>query len=324
MDYLRQFALMCLINIASWTGMAAAQDYPTRPVRFILQYSPGGGTDAVMRPLSQKLGDLLGQQIVIEHKPGANGSVANQYVAASAPDGYTILFGAAGAMTTAPHLYKTAVDPITAFIPIAFAAATPFAVVVHPSMSVASVRELADLAKAKPGTLTFGTSGIGGTPHLAGELFKSMAKIDTIHVPYKGMGPALTAVLAAEVNFGFADVGTIISHVRGGKLKLLAVTSGKRSSAFPETPTVAEAGYPGYVAGSWYGAFAPLGTPRPIVEKLNSAITRALADQALREKYLAQGMEPGGQGNSAEFAAFVKEDYERLGLIIRTAGVKAE
>lgn len=301
-----------------------AEDYPAKPVRFVLQYAPGGGTDAVARPLAQKLGELLGQQIVIEHKPGANGSVANQVVASAAADGYTILFGAAGAMTTAPHLYKTPVDPIRAFVPVAFAASTPFAIVLHPSVNATSLRELLAIARAQPGKLTFGTSGIGGTPHLAGELLKSMARIDVVHVPYKGMGPATTAVLAGEVRFGFADVGTIVSHVRAGKLRPVAVTSATRSSAFPDIPTVAEAGLPGYVAGSWYGAFAPAGTPGPVIERLNGAINRALSDPALRERYLSQGMEPGGTGSPADFAQFVKEDFERLGQIIRSAGIKAE
>jgi len=324
MNTRRRVAALFFATIAAAASAAIAQDYPNKPIRFVLQYAPGGGTDAVARPLAQKLGELLGQQIVIEHKPGANGSIANQIVAAAAPDGYTILFGAAGAMTTAPHLYKTNVDPIKSFVPVAFGAATPFAIVLHPSVNVTNLRELIALAKARPGTLTFGTSGIGGTPHLAGELLKSVAKIDVVHVPYKGMGPALTAVLAGEVQFGFADVGTIVPHVRAGKVRLVAVTSARRSSTFPDVPTVAESGFPGYVAGSWYGAFAPIGTSPAIVDRLNGAINRALSDQGLRERYLSQGMEPGSTGTAAEFAQFVKDDFDRLGQIIRAAGIKAE
>ncbi len=301
---------------------ANAQDYPNRPIRLIQQFAPGGGSDAVARPLGMKLQEILGQPIVIDSKPGANGAIANQYTATAAPDGYTLLFASAGPMTAAPHLYDLRVDPMAAFVPIALAVSTPYAIIVHPSAKVGTLSELLAMAKKEPGRITYGTSGVGGAPHLAAEMLSAATDTKFLHVAYKGMGPAMTAVLSKEVDFAFADTAYVIPQMKSGKIKVLAVTGNKRSAALPDIPTVAELGISNYQSGTWYGVFAPKGTPDAIVQKLNKAVNEALADKALRGRFLEQGMDPASNMSQEQYASFVKNDYQRIGDLVKKANIK--
>lgn len=309
------------ISPAAW-AQANAQDYPNRPIHLIQQFSPGGGSDAVARPLGMKLQKILGQPIVIDSKPGANGAIANQYTATAAPDGYTLLFAAAGPMTAAPHLYDLRVDPMAAFVPIALAVSTPYAIIVHRSAKVQTLSELLAMAKKDPGRITYGTSGAGGAPHLAVKMLSAATGIEFLHVAYKGMGPAMTAVLSKEVDFAFADTAYVIPQMKSETIKVLAVTGNKRSAALPDIPTVAELGISNYQSGTWYGFFAPKGTPDAIVQKLNKAVNEALADKALRGRFLEQGMDPASNMGQEQYASFVKSDYQKMGGLIKKANIK--
>lgn len=319
----RIFRALALVLCCAAVTTVGAQSWPTKPIRLVLQFAPGGGADVVARPLATVLADILGQPVVIENKPGANGEIANQLVHSAPADGYTLLFGASGPMVIAPHLSKLAVDPAKAFVPVALVSISPFALIVPPSLGPKTLKELTALAKAKPGQLNFGSSGNGGSTHLAGELYKSMANIDIVHVPFNGMGPALTAVVGGHLQLSFPNVGTIRGLAKDGKVQVLAVTSAERSSALPDVPTMIEAGLPGYNVSTWYGIYAPVGTPAEAIEKLNVAVNKALASPQMRERLLSEGSE-AGRGTPAEFAAFAKEDYDRWGDAIRKAKVKLE
>lgn len=304
-------------------GMAAAQPYPTAPVTIVQQFSPGGGSDAVLRPLAPELGTILGQSIIVESKPGANGVIANQYVAQSKPDGYRLLFASAGPTTIAPHLYKLEVDPLTAFVPVALVVTTPSAILVNDGVGVSTLSGLIALAKREPRRITYSTSGVGGAPHLAGEMLSAATGAQFVAVPYKGMGPAATAALSGEVNFTFADIGSAAPLIQTGRVKALAVTGQNRSPILPDVPTVQEAGVPGYRSSTWYGIFAPKGTPDPIVKRLHDAVDQALAG-ALSKRFEALGMEPAVGVSQQAFAQFVKTEYDRLGEVIVKNNIKIE
>jgi len=309
------------LGTALLTVGAAAQTYPDKPIRLVQQFAPGGGSDSVARPLAPVLEKILGQTIVVENKPGANGVVANQSVANAAADGYTLLFAAAGPMVAAPHLYDLRIDPQQSFVPVALVVKTPYAILAHRSTHVESLEELLDLARAKPGTVTYGTSGVAGAPHLAGEMLSAMTGIRFLPVAYKGMGPAMNAVLGGEVNFAFADIAYAAPHIDSDRVKILAVTGAKRSAALPDVPTVKELGIANYESGTWYGIFAPRGTPQDAIDKMNAAVNQALAGE-LRQRFIEQGMEPASDMNARQFAEFVKTDYRRLGEIIEQANIK--
>jgi tripartite-type tricarboxylate transporter receptor subunit TctC len=322
----RRRALLALAATLATAGLltstsSVAQDYPNKPIRLIVQYAAGGGADFVARIVSQDLSQRLGQSVVVENRAGANGAIANQAAASSAPDGYTLLLGAAGPMVINPHIYGSgAVDTLKDFVPIAIAATSPFAVTLHPSVQANSLADLTALAKARPGTLNFGTSGNGGAPHLAAELYQSMAGVKLVHVPYKGLAPAINDLIAGQVQLAFADVGLVMAHVKAGKLKAVAVTSAKRSSVLPELPTIAESGLPGYQANTWYGVFAPAGTPPAIIEKLSAAIREGLALPAVKERLASQALEPVDM-NAAQFASFVQSDYGKWGKVVKDAAI---
>lgn len=311
-----------LVVAALLALVANASAYPDRPITLVQQFAPGGGSDLAARPLAQALGEMLHQPIVIESKPGANGIIANQYVAAARPDGYTLLFAAAGPMTAAPHLYdELRIDPMTAFVPVALAVQTPYAIIANNTTDVTTLPALLALARQRPGQLSYGTSGVGGAPHLAGELLTAATGARFLPVAYRGMGPAMTAVLGGEVNFAFADIGYAVPQVRAGRIKVLAVTGTRRSPLLPEVPTAEEAGAPGYHSGTWYGVFAPRETPMAIIRQLNAAVNQVLAG-GLGQRFSEQGMDPASGMSQEAFAAFVREDYARLGAVIRRAGIK--
>jgi tripartite-type tricarboxylate transporter receptor subunit TctC len=318
----RTFKIAALFCASLFSLAGTAQAYPDRPIRLIQQFAPGGGSDSVARPLAPELAKILGQSIVIESKPGANGVIANQFVAAAEPDGYTLLFAAAGPMVAAPHLYDLRIDP-KEFIPVALVVKTPYAILVNRATNISTLQELLDRARKNPGSVTYGTSGVGGAPHLAGEMLSAATGVKFLPVAYKGMGPVMSAVMAGEVKFTFADIPYAAPQADSDRVRILAVTGAKRSQPLPNVPTVKELGIANYEAGTWYGVFAPKGTPPDIVKKLNQAVNQALNGN-LREVFSKQGMDPASNMSSGQFAAFVKADYQRLGEIIKKANIKIE
>jgi tripartite-type tricarboxylate transporter receptor subunit TctC len=304
--------------------LAAAQAYPAKPLRLIVTFAAGGGADFAARAIAPKLSELLGQPVVVDNRPGANGALGADLVAKAAPDGYTLLLGAAGTLVVAPHLGASMpFDPMKDLVPASLVAISPFVVTLNPSVQASSVRELIALARASPGKINYGTSGTGGSPQLATELFKSMTGVNMVHVPYKGLAPALTDLIGGQIQVVFADVGLVKGHIAGGKLKGLAVTSAARTAAIPELPTVAEAGVPGYAAGTWYGILAPAGTPADIVSRISAEARKALALAEVKAAFVAQGMETAGD-TPAQFAGYMREEYAKWGKVIRDAGIKAQ
>lgn len=306
------------------SNVTRAQPYPAKPIRMVVTFAAGGGADFVGRLLAQRLSEVLAQQVVIDNRAGANGAIGNEFVAKAAPDGYTLLLGAAGPLTVSPALYtKLPFDTLRDFAPITLAASSPFTFALHPSVPARTLKAFIALAKAEPGKLNFGSSGTGGSPHLAGELLKSMARINILHVPYKGLGPALTDLLGGQIDMVVADVSLVLPHARAGKLAVLGVTSATRSSVMPDTPTVSEAAIPGYAAGTWYGVLAPAATPADILSRLHAETVKIVASASMRERLLTQGSEPGGN-TSAEFAAFVRSEIDKWRKLVKTANIKIE
>jgi tripartite-type tricarboxylate transporter receptor subunit TctC len=306
-------------------GPAFAQSdaYPVKPVRFIVGQAPGGATDIVGRMVAQKMTESLGQNIVIENRTGAAGSIAASTVAKSAPDGYTLLL-VSSSYAINPSLYANLpFDPLKDLTPVTLLAEAPFLLVVHPSMPVKNVRELVTLAKSKPGTLNYGSGGNGSSGHLAGALFENLAGLKLVHVPYKGAGPALVDVVAGQIHFMFASVLSSTPHVKAQRLRALAVTSAKRSSALPQVPSVAEAGVPGYSTSTWYGLLAPAGTRTAIVDRVSAAAKKALSAPDLRDRMLADGAEPEGS-SPAEFQKHLVAEMTKWRKIVKAAGVTAE
>jgi tripartite-type tricarboxylate transporter receptor subunit TctC len=305
---------------SAWT---AAQTYPARPVRFIVPSAVGGGTDIIARAIALKLGESLGQQFLVDNRPGAGQMIGIELAAKSPADGYTILM-AASTLAINPIMYKKVpYDPIRDFAPITQAATLPNVLVVHPSLPVKSLAELIAYAKAHPGQLNFASAGIGTSPQMSIELLKSMAGIDMVHIPYKGTAPGVVDVLAGQVLVMAPNLLTALPHIKSGRLRALAVTSARRSAALPEVPTVAEAGLPGYDSTQWYGVLAPAGTPREIVARLHGEIARALRDAEVGKRLAADGAEPVGS-SPEEFAAFIKSESEKWSRVAKAAGIQPE
>lgn len=303
---------------------AQAQAYPAKPIRLIVTFAAGGGADFVGRAVAPKLGEFLGQPVVVENRAGANGALGADLAAKSPADGYTLLVGAAGTIAVAAHLgAKLPFDPMKDFAPITVLASSPFVVTLNPSIPASSIRELVALAKAGGGKLNYGTSGTGGAPQLATELFKSMTGAAMTHVPYKGLAPALTDLIGGQIQVVFADVGLVKGQIAAGKLKGLAVTGASRSAAMPELPTIAESGVPGYAAGTWYSLLAPAGTPAEVLERVGNEARKVLALPEVKAAFLSQGVEAGG-GSAAQTAAFIREEYAKWGKVIRDGNIKAE
>jgi tripartite-type tricarboxylate transporter receptor subunit TctC len=291
------------------TPHVSAQPYPAKPIKVVVTFASGGGADFVARVIAAKLSEPLGQSVVVENRAGAGG---------------TLLLGAAGTLTILPNLQeKVPFDSVKDFVPIVLAGSSPFVLAVGPTVPANTVAELTALAKANPGKLNFGSSGNGGAPHLAGELYKSMAGIDIVHVPYKGLAPAITDLLGGQLQILFADVGLIAPHLKAGKLKALAVTGKERSSVLPELPTMIEAGVPGYQAGTWYGILAPVGTPSAIVARLNAELQKIIATAEIKTHFAVQGIEPAG-GRPDQFGVLIRDDTARWGKLIKEANIKAE
>lgn len=302
---------------------ASAQTYPLKPIRLVVGYSPGGGTDATARVLAQKLSENLGQAVLVENRPGASGSIAIERVVASPPDGYSLLMLTSNETVLPALRTKLSFDLERDFAPVSLVTIGPMILVVHPSVPARNVRELVALARARPGKLSFGSSGIGGTPHLAGELFSSMAQATIMHVAYKGGSDAVIAAASGQVDMSFASITAALPIVGVGKLRALAVTSAKRMSTVPAIPTLHESGVHGYDYSAWYGVAAPAGTAQAIVSRLNAEIGKVLKTGEMRESLNKQGLEP--QADTVEqFTAFIRSEIARSAKLISTTGAKAE
>ena len=303
---------------------AAGAQYPNKPIKLIVPFPPAGSTDISARALAGKLGERLGQPVIIENKPGAGGNIGSDVAAKAAPDGYTLVVGTVGTHAINSGLYsKMPYDPIKDFAPVVLLSTTPNVLVVPPSFPANSVQDVIRLAKAKPGELTFASSGAGTSIHLSGEMFKSMAGIDMTHIPYKGSAPMLIDLLSAQVNMAFDNLSASMVHIKAGKLRALATTGAKRAPALPDLPTVSEAGLPGYEATSWNAIYAPAGTPKEIIDKLNRESNVVLQSPETRRYFAEQGAEAGG-GTPAELAAFNRAELAKWAKVVKDSGAKVD
>jgi tripartite-type tricarboxylate transporter receptor subunit TctC len=310
--------------IALHPASVAAQTWPSKPVRIIVPYPPGGGNDNLARIFAQKLGDKMGQPFVIENKPGAGTLIGSDAAAKAAPDGYTILLSSIVTHALAPALYaKVPYDPVKDFTPVTILAVAPTVLIVNKDFPAKSVQDLIALAKANPGKYTFASGGNGTTPHVSGEIFKAMTGTDLLHIPYKGGSPALTDLMGGQVDVMFDTAASAMPHVRSGKLRALAIATPKRHPDFPDLPTFAEQGLPDYAINSWYSLHAPAGTPRDVILKLHGEVVVALRSPDVTEKLRTLNADPGGMPPD-EFAAFVRQESDRYGQVIRKAGIRLE
>jgi len=315
-------AAAAAVPLSAAFGHAAAQTWPARPIRLVVTFAAGGGADFAGRTIGARLSEQLGQPVLVDNRAGGGGLIGNEIVAKAAPDGYTLLLGAAGPMVVAPHLYPTVpYDPVKDLAPVAHIAGTPFVVTVHPGVAANTIAELVAFAKANPGKLTYGSSGTGGTPHLAGELFIRTAEVNMVHAPYKGLGPAINDLLGGHIQVLFADTGLVLPHIKAGKLKALALTGVRRTPLLPDLPTVREAGLASYSAGSWYGILAPAGVPADLMNRLNAEVRTALGHPEVQKQLATQGVEPLAMTRE-QFGAMLREDYDKWGKLIREANIK--
>ena len=300
-----------------------AQTYPAKAVRVVLPFPPGGAADTLIRPLTVKLADALGQQFVADPRPGANGNIAAEIIARAPADGYTLMFGNSSLPISVSLYDKLNFDVTKDFTPVSLAAMTPSVLVVHPSLPIRSIKDLIALAKKQPNKLNYASGGVGNTMHLAAALLDTMAGIQMTHVPYKGAGPAIVDVIAGQCDMVFVNIAPVLGHIRAGKAVPIAVTSKTRSTVLPDVPTVAESGMPGYESTTWYGFLGPAGMPRDVVNKLNAAIVSAVATKDLRDRYIALGAEPETSTPEA-FAAHIRNDIPAWAKVVKAAGAKAE
>jgi tripartite-type tricarboxylate transporter receptor subunit TctC len=302
---------------------AQTDNYPSRPIRVVVAFTAGGTTDIIARLVGKKLTDAWGPAVIIDNRPGAGGNLGSNVVAKAAPDGYTLLIGSVGPLAINATLYPDMpYDHLKDFVPICLVASVPNMLVVHPSVPVHSVQDLIDLARAKPGTLNYGSTGNGTTGHLSGELLNGRAKIGLVHVPYRG-ATAVTDLLGGQVQLMFATIPSVIQHVRAGRLRAIAVTSSRRSPALPDIPTVAESGFPGFEAGSWFGFVAPTGTPEPIIRKLHEQIAAIVRMRDINEQLASQGADPVGS-TPEEFGQYMQSETEKWAKVVRASGIRLE
>ncbi|HEV7820547.1 MAG TPA: tripartite tricarboxylate transporter substrate binding protein [Burkholderiales bacterium] len=303
-------------------GVAQAQTYPAKPIRLVVPQAPGGGNDTIARMISQKLTVALKQQVAVDNRAGAGGLIGADMAAKAPADGYTLLLGNVATLAIIPNVQKKVpYDPLKDFAPVSLVASAPLLVVVHPSLPVTTIKQLIALAKAKPGQLNYASNGVGSSTHLATEMFKLMTKTDLVHVPYKGLGPATTDLLSGQVQLMFSSAVAMLPHAQAGRLRAIAMTGAKRSSAIPDIPTVAEAGVPDYESGSWYGILAPAGTPPEIIELLNREVVAAVRAPDINDRLVAEAVLPVGN-TPAEFSAYIQKEFTRIGNVIRSSGAK--
>ena len=317
--------IACTVAAAVWLvslGTGQAQTYPAKPIRLIVPLAAGGGNDTIARMIGQKISGPLGQQVVIDNRPGAGGLIGADIAAKSPPDGYTLLLGGVAVMAIIPNVQKKVpYDPVRDFQPVSLIASAPLLVVVHPSLPARSIKQLVALAQAKPGALNYASNGIGSSTHLATEMFKLMTGTNMAHVPYKGLSLAMTDLLSGQVQLMFSSAVAMLPHVKSGKLRAIAMTGAKRSSAIPDVPTVAEAGVRDYEAGSWYGIVAPAGTPRPIIDRLNKEIVAATKSQEVQDRLLSEAVIPVGSSPD-EFGGHIKKELARAARVVRESGAR--
>ena len=322
-----------LASVAAWLAAAAAAfpgaasaqaDYPNKPLRLIVPFPPGGSTDIIGRIVAQRLGEKLGQQIVVDNRGGAGGTIGTEAAAKAAPDGYTLAVGTTSTHAVAPGAYaKLGYDPVKNFAPVSLVAVTPYLLVVNAQVPARSLKEFVSLAKSQPGKLNYASAGAGSTTHLAMEMLKDAAAINVVHIPYKGNGPAEVAVLAGEVQAIFGSMPALLQQVKADKLRPLAVGTARRSPAVPEVPTVAELGYPGFEAALWLGIVAPAGTPAAAVDRLSRELGGIVATPAFREAMDKNGAEPISN-TPAQFATLIREEADRYGKVVKTLGIKLD
>ena len=318
---IRNMALFAALLAASG-GAWAQQPYPVKPIRFVAPFAPGGGTDFISRVAAQKLTEAVKQQVIVENRPGAGGTLGAEVGVKAAPDGYTFTV-IAGSYSVNPSLYKLAFDPVNDITPVIQFSQGPFVIVSHPSLPAKTTRELIAIAKTKPGQLNYATSGQGSITHLATELFDMMAGIKMTHIPYKGTGPAMTDTIAGHTQLLWGSAAAVVPQVKNGKLRAIGVSTMKRIAALPDVPTVNESGLKGYDVILWHGLIGPKGLPRPIVERVNGELNKALKAKDMEDKLAADGVSPAG-GTSDQFGALIKRDIDVWRKVVQKSGVKAE
>jgi tripartite-type tricarboxylate transporter receptor subunit TctC len=318
------FGVALVLALAAPFAHAQSTDYPTRPIKMVVGFAAGGSTDVAARIMAQKMSEILGQTVLVENRTGASGLIAAEDVAKSAPDGYTLMMASQTVLAVAPRLYRKAtIDPVKDFADIAYCGASPLVLVVNPSFPAHTVADVIKMAKAEPGKITFGTGGVGTTPHIASELFQYVAGIKMAHIPYRGEAGAINDLVAGQIPAMFANLSAITGQLQAGTVRAIAVTSPQRAPTEPDVPTVAET-LPGYAADTWFGIIAPAETPRSVIDALNAAAKRALADPDTKKRYAQLGMTNVGEGGSSpeELAAYIKSESTKWAKVIHDAGIE--
>lgn len=311
--------ILIAAGLVAGSTPALAQNYPVKPIRWIVPFPPGGGTDLISRTLAPKLGEALGQQVVIDNRPGSGGTIGLAIASKAPADGYHVVTAQTANIAIAPALYrKLGYDALKDFVAVTRAVSAPLILVSHPSFPARNVADLIRIARAKPGAITYGSPGNGTGGHLGTEMIKLMAKVDMVHVPYKGASPALTDLLGGQITLYLSSLPPAVPMVKSGRLKALGVTGSKRAASVPEVPTIAESGLPDYVVESWYGVFVPAGTPREIVARLNTELVRILGSNEVRERFATDGSE-ASPNTPEQFAAFVRDEHQKWGRVVREA-----
>ena len=321
---MKLFKVIPLLAVMSFPAHAAGQTYPEKPIRVILSVPAGATPDVTARLVTPGVSRLLGQQLVVDNRPGAGGMIGAEIASKATPDGYTLFISSPGALTILPHLRKhVPYDTLRDFIPISLISIGPFVLITHPSVPARTVKELIALAKAQPGKLNYASAGNGTANHLAMELFKHMAGIDIVHVPYKGAPQAVTDVVAGHMNMMFNSIAPIVGHIKAGRLRVLGIASAQRSAQLPDVPTISEAGLPGFEAVNWFGMFAPAKTPKRIIARLNEAVVKVVHTPEIQAQFLTLGADPVGS-SAEDFAAFVRKDMEKYATIVKISGARVD
>jgi len=320
---LRNCVIATFAAASLWSIAVDAQQYPSKAIRFIVPWPPGGGADVLSRIVGPKLAEALGQQVIIDNRGGAAGNIGAELAAKSPPDGYTIVFAYAGTHAINPSIYSKMPFHESDFAPIIWTAEVPQVLVVHPSLPVKTVKDLIALAKAKPGELTYGSSGSGAMNHLTGALFTMMTKTNIVHVPYKGGGPAAIALLSGEISMIFGEPASVVQQIKAGKVRAIAVTSAKHALALPELPTIAESGVPGYEVTSWNAILAPAGTPKEIITRLNGELNKIIAAPDMRQRLIDNGFEPVG-GSPEKATEKIHSEILKWAPVVKAAGIKVD
>ncbi len=318
----RNYLTFTAVALLGLSSVALAQPYPAKPIRMVVPFAPGGPTDLYARSVGQELSKLLGQPVIVDNRSGAGGNLGADIIAKSAPDGYSIVLGTVGAFAVNMTLYpKMPYDVLRDFAPVSLVAIVPMMLVVHPNVPVKTPKDLVELAKAKPGQLTYGSAGSGTSIHMASEMFKAMTGVDMVHIPYKGTAPAMTDLIGGQLQLMFSDATSAIPQAKSGKVRAVAVT--KRVEAMPDVPTFAETGFPNYDPSFWVGIFAPAGTPRDIVLRLNGAIAKSLQAPEVRERFISQGAQPVSN-TPEEFTEFVRAEIAKWAKVVKASGAKVD